>query len=336
MGDANASIPTPQPVFARPMFGASPRVAAATSLTFVAQAALDDGLADRLALSRRLVAVGRHPSPRQGRPARERRDARDHGRPRHVRGAHRRRAHHRAARRRCSRWPSATSCSERRAPMSTATLLLLGDSRFPTGAHAHSARCRGEPRPWRPAHDRAARRRSSTDGSARSPPPRRPSPRPPAPACCRGTTSTSSSPRARRRRDCGCSAARSAASCCAPAERAWPGAGVRTRCAPIHPDGPLQPIVLGAVAGTRRPHPSRGGAVLAAPPRRRRHHRRGAPDRTRSVRRPRRGRPSRAAARRPRRCRGDGRRRSGRRRTAPIRRPACSPTSSPSTTPPGR
>jgi urease subunit alpha len=56
MGDANASIPTPQPVFARPMFGASPRVAAATSLTFVAQAALDDGLAERLALSRRLVA----------------------------------------------------------------------------------------------------------------------------------------------------------------------------------------------------------------------------------------------------------------------------------------
>ncbi|MFN8023459.1 MAG: urease subunit alpha [Acidimicrobiales bacterium] len=56
MGDANASIPTPQPVFARPMFGASPRVAAASSLTFVAQAALDDGLADRLQLQRRLVA----------------------------------------------------------------------------------------------------------------------------------------------------------------------------------------------------------------------------------------------------------------------------------------
>jgi urease subunit alpha len=56
MGDANASIPTPQPVFARPMFGASPRAAASTSLTFVAATALDDGLADRLALSRRLVA----------------------------------------------------------------------------------------------------------------------------------------------------------------------------------------------------------------------------------------------------------------------------------------
>lgn len=55
MGDANASIPTPQPVFARPMFGASPRVAAATSLTFVAQAALDDGLEERLQLQRRLV-----------------------------------------------------------------------------------------------------------------------------------------------------------------------------------------------------------------------------------------------------------------------------------------
>ena len=56
MGDANASIPTPQPVFARPMFGASPRAAASTSLTFVAAAALDDGLADRLGLARRLVA----------------------------------------------------------------------------------------------------------------------------------------------------------------------------------------------------------------------------------------------------------------------------------------
>jgi urease subunit alpha len=57
MGDANASIPTPQPVFPRPMFGASPRVAALSSVSFVAQAALDDGLADRLGLGRRLTAV---------------------------------------------------------------------------------------------------------------------------------------------------------------------------------------------------------------------------------------------------------------------------------------
>ena len=41
MGDANASIPTPQPVLARPMFGAAPRVAAASSLHFVAPSAAD-------------------------------------------------------------------------------------------------------------------------------------------------------------------------------------------------------------------------------------------------------------------------------------------------------
>jgi urease subunit alpha len=57
MGDANASIPTPQPVLPRPMFGASPQAARATSLAFVAPAALEDGLADRLAVQRRLVPV---------------------------------------------------------------------------------------------------------------------------------------------------------------------------------------------------------------------------------------------------------------------------------------
>lgn len=57
MGDANASIPTPQPVLPRPMFGASPAAAAATSLAFVAPAAIDDGLADRLAVRRPLVPV---------------------------------------------------------------------------------------------------------------------------------------------------------------------------------------------------------------------------------------------------------------------------------------
>ncbi|MFZ4485463.1 MAG: urease subunit alpha [Candidatus Nanopelagicales bacterium] len=57
MGDANASIPTPQPVLSRPMWGAAARIASATSLHFVAQAALDAGLTDRLALRRPLVAV---------------------------------------------------------------------------------------------------------------------------------------------------------------------------------------------------------------------------------------------------------------------------------------
>ncbi len=55
MGDANASIPTPQPVLPRPMFGAS--VARATSLAFVAPVALEEGLADRLDVGRRLVPV---------------------------------------------------------------------------------------------------------------------------------------------------------------------------------------------------------------------------------------------------------------------------------------
>ncbi|MFQ1003074.1 urease subunit alpha [Modestobacter sp. SSW1-42] len=57
MGDANASIPTPQPVLPRPMFGAYGRVPAQTSVHFVAPAALEAGLGDRLAIDRRLVAV---------------------------------------------------------------------------------------------------------------------------------------------------------------------------------------------------------------------------------------------------------------------------------------
>ena len=57
MGDANASIPTPQPILPRPMFGAAPGVAPALSVAWVAQAALDDGLADRLDVRRRLVPI---------------------------------------------------------------------------------------------------------------------------------------------------------------------------------------------------------------------------------------------------------------------------------------
>jgi urease subunit alpha len=57
MGDANASIPTPQPILPRPMFGAYGAVPAATSIAFVAPAAVEDGLADRISISRRLVPV---------------------------------------------------------------------------------------------------------------------------------------------------------------------------------------------------------------------------------------------------------------------------------------
>jgi urease subunit alpha len=57
MGDANASIPTPQPVLPRPMWGAYGRVPSATSVSFVAPAAVSDGLAGRLSLGRPLVPV---------------------------------------------------------------------------------------------------------------------------------------------------------------------------------------------------------------------------------------------------------------------------------------
>ncbi|MHB8262266.1 MAG: urease subunit alpha [Acidimicrobiales bacterium] len=57
MGDANASIPTPEPILPRPMWGASPKAAAAASVSFVAPAALEDGLGEKLDLEKRLVPV---------------------------------------------------------------------------------------------------------------------------------------------------------------------------------------------------------------------------------------------------------------------------------------
>lgn len=57
MGDANASIPTPQPVLPRPMFGAYGVVPAVTSLAFVAPAAIDALLGDRIGLKRVLAPV---------------------------------------------------------------------------------------------------------------------------------------------------------------------------------------------------------------------------------------------------------------------------------------
>ncbi|MGB6843779.1 MAG: urease subunit alpha [Candidatus Acidiferrales bacterium] len=57
MGDANASIPTPQPVIYRPMFGALGRAKQATSLTFISRSAEKAGVAERLGLRRRAVAV---------------------------------------------------------------------------------------------------------------------------------------------------------------------------------------------------------------------------------------------------------------------------------------
>ncbi len=57
MGDPNASIPTPQPVHMRPMFGSFGGAIAATSLTFVSQAALKNGIPERLGLTKQVVGV---------------------------------------------------------------------------------------------------------------------------------------------------------------------------------------------------------------------------------------------------------------------------------------
>jgi urease subunit alpha len=57
MGDPNASIPTPQPVHYRPMFGAFGAALAASSVTFVSQAALANPQLRKLGLAKRLVAV---------------------------------------------------------------------------------------------------------------------------------------------------------------------------------------------------------------------------------------------------------------------------------------
>ena len=57
MGDPNASIPTPQPVHYRPMFGAYGKAVAATSVTFTSKAAATGGLGKRLGLDKQLVAV---------------------------------------------------------------------------------------------------------------------------------------------------------------------------------------------------------------------------------------------------------------------------------------
>jgi urease subunit alpha len=57
MGDANASIPTPQPVLYRPMFGSFGRAIGPSGITFVSQAALDAGVPQQLGLRKQVAAV---------------------------------------------------------------------------------------------------------------------------------------------------------------------------------------------------------------------------------------------------------------------------------------
>ncbi|KAK6160380.1 hypothetical protein DH2020_003761 [Rehmannia glutinosa] len=57
MGDPNASIPTPEPVMMRPMFGAFGKAASANSIAFVSKVALDSGVKDQYGLNKRVEAV---------------------------------------------------------------------------------------------------------------------------------------------------------------------------------------------------------------------------------------------------------------------------------------
>ena len=57
MGDPNASIPTPEPIISRPMFGSFGRALYSTSLTFLSQAALERGIPKKLGLQKRVAAV---------------------------------------------------------------------------------------------------------------------------------------------------------------------------------------------------------------------------------------------------------------------------------------
>jgi len=66
MGDPNASIPTPQPVHSRPMFGSFGGAVARGSLTFMSQAAVDAGLADRYGLRKTVSAVRGNRRVRKG------------------------------------------------------------------------------------------------------------------------------------------------------------------------------------------------------------------------------------------------------------------------------
>ena len=59
MGDPNASLPTPEPVYYRPMFGACGLAQPRTSVTFMSRAAVELGVPERLGLQRQVHAVGK-------------------------------------------------------------------------------------------------------------------------------------------------------------------------------------------------------------------------------------------------------------------------------------
>jgi urease subunit alpha len=57
MGDPNASLPTPQPIYYRPMYGALGSALTANCVTFVSQAGYENGIAEKLGLQRQIIPV---------------------------------------------------------------------------------------------------------------------------------------------------------------------------------------------------------------------------------------------------------------------------------------
>ena len=99
MGDPNASIPTPQPVHYRPMFGAFGKALTASSLVFVSKAAVKAKLGDKLGVEKTVGRGRAHPRHRQEEHDPQQRDAEHRDRRGNLRGARRRRAAHLRARR---------------------------------------------------------------------------------------------------------------------------------------------------------------------------------------------------------------------------------------------
>ncbi len=112
MGDPNASIPTPQPVHYRPMFGAYGRSLTKSSVVFVSEAALANGIAAKYGLGKQLLAVK---NTRGGisKASLIHNNATPESRstPRPTRSG-RMASSSPASRRRSCRWPSGISCSE--------------------------------------------------------------------------------------------------------------------------------------------------------------------------------------------------------------------------------
>ena len=136
MGDANASIPTPQPAFMRPQFGAMGRAVGSSSLVFRLAARAGRGLARAARAAQAPRRRHRLPRHRQAGHEAERRAPQDHRRPGELPGARRRPA------------PAVRPGAEARAGATFQPLLIgvarwlflqLADSAFPTGGFAHSA-----------------------------------------------------------------------------------------------------------------------------------------------------------------------------------------------------